>query len=476
MEAATASSVELDAGGDAARFRARSIRQRCLRSVAAIAGLTWLAVTLGVVWFARCEADAMFDNSLREVAHNVLAFSGHELAEIVAEGGAMAHDDVQDSNGGTLVYQVWRPGRVPAYRSLNAPEAPLSALDQGFSEAELNGVRTRTYTAWNKDRSFQVQMAAFPERREAYAARISAGLCLAMLAALAVFLWLLQRQLDHAFAPLNETVAELSGKSMGDLSPIDTEGLSIELVPMVIAFNGLLSRVRQSVLHEQRFTRDAAQELRTPLAALQILVRNAQRADDDRLRAEALSQMNSVIERSTILVNQMLALARYDLDPSGLALDESVDLGGLAREALRAFDALVRDKSLRVDYRDQTGGARLPGNRHALALALRNLFENALTWAPLSGRVLIEAMETPDRGGIEIRVHDDGPGISPALRARVFDRFFRTLDRASGGAGLGLPTARRIAEIHGGTVRIARSPVFQGTVAILALPRPRPMA
>ena len=89
MEAATASSVELDAGGDATRSRVSSIRQRCLRSVAAIAALTWLAVTLGVVWFARCEAEEMFDNSLREVAHNVLAFSGHELAEIVAEGAAV---------------------------------------------------------------------------------------------------------------------------------------------------------------------------------------------------------------------------------------------------------------------------------------------------------------------------------------------------------------------------------------------------
>lgn len=470
MEAATASSGELDVRVEAPRFRASSIRQRCLRSVAAVAALTWLAITLGMVWFAGWETDEMFDNSLREVAHNVLAFSGHELAEIAAEGGASAHDDVVDSNGGTLVYQVWRPGRVPAYRSLNAPDAPLSAVDQGFSEVEANGVRMRTYTTWNKDRTFQVQMAAFPERREAYAARMSAGLCLAMLAALAVFLWLLQRQLDHAFAPLNETVAELSQKSVGDLSPIDTEGLSVELVPMVIAFNGLLSRVSQSVLHVQRFTHDAAHELRTPLAALQILVRNAQRIDDDRLRAEALSQMHSVIERSTLLVNQMLALARYDREPSGLDLEEPVDPAELAREALRAFDALVRDKSLHAEFRDQSGGACLRGNRHALALALRNLFENALTWAPLNGRVLIEVMEIPGRRGIEIRVHDDGPGISPALNARVFDRFYRSSDRASSGAGLGLPTARRIADIHGGSVCLAKSTVLPGAVAILSLP------
>ncbi|MBX3626006.1 MAG: sensor histidine kinase N-terminal domain-containing protein [Rhizobacter sp.] len=449
----------------------RSLKYRCLRSIALVSGLTWLVVTLTIVALARHESDAMFDASLRELAHMALAFADHELAEIQRTGGGDVSDDTDEVFSDKIVYQVWQQGGVLGYRSANAPaQTPLAPGAAGFGDTVLDGQPLRTYNTWNRDRSFQIQMAASPERHQHYGLWVSLALCIGMLSALCVFLLLIRRQLDQAFAPLNDTAEALAGKSAADLSPVELDGQPAELAPVIGAFNGLMRRMSQTLRYEQRFTSDAAHELRTPLSGLKILVRNAQRARSAEERREALQQMDVAIDRSTTLIGQLLALARYDRDPSQFALHETVDLWELATSVWAGVAPLAEEKGIRLHWSPGRPLVSVRGNHDALAVVLRNLIENALVHTPPGGEVLIEAVAEAGDGQAQWLVHDSGPGVPPKMRERVFARFVR-VDRSSApGAGLGLAIVKRIVEIHGGSVVIGESPRLGGALVTLRLP------
>lgn len=450
-----------------------SLKLRCMRSIALVSACVWLVITAAIVAVAKHEADAMFDQSLREFAHMALAFADHELAEIREAGEGDVSDDVDAQFSDKIVYQVWQPGPALAYRSANAPsDRPLVAsAGAGFGDIVLDGHPFRTYTAWNLEHSFQIQMAANTERRQHYGLSVSLALCVGLLGALGVFLLLIRRQIDQAFAPLSETAEALGHKSAADLSPVSLQGQPAELAPVIRAFNGLLRRVGDALRHEQRFTSDAAHELRTPLSGLKILVRNAQRARSQAEREEALQQMDVAIDRSTGLIGQLLALARYDRDAAQLNLDESVDLWQLAS---RVWDdgvaALADERGIKVQWNPGRPLASVRGNHDALAVVLRNLLENALLHTPAGGQVVIEGHADSAQHMALWQVHDSGPGVPPEMRERVFARFYRLERNTSPGAGLGLAIVQRIVELHGGTVEIGASPRLGGALVTLRLP------
>lgn len=449
----------------------RSLKYRCLRSIALVSGLTWLVVTLAIVGFAKHQADAMFDNSLRELAHMALAFADHELAEIQSAGGGNVSDDVDETFSGKIIYQVWLQGGVLGYRSATAPEVtPLADGPAGFGETVLGGQTLRTYSTWNRERSFQIQMAADRSHKENYGWTVSLALCIGMLAALLLFLLLIRQQIDQAFAPLNDTADALGRKTAADLSPVNAEGQIAELAPVIGAFNGLLVRMGQSLRHEQRFTSDAAHELRTPLSGLKILVRNAQRARNEAELDESLAQMDVAIERSTALIDQLMALACYDRDPARLALDEPVDLWQIAEVVWGGLAALAREKRIHLRWCPGLPSVSVRGNHDALVVVLRNLLENALRHAPVGGEILVEGQADAVARIAEWRVHDSGPGVPPEMRERVFARFFRLDRHTSSGTGLGLAIVRRVVDIHGGSVSLGESALLGGAVVTLRLP------
>jgi two-component system, OmpR family, sensor kinase len=308
-------------------------------------------------------------------------------------------------------------------------------------------------------------MVELPQRRALYGLQLSASICLGLVAALAAMLWLIRRQLDLAFAPLNETACELARKSAADLSPVGAAGTPSELAPVLAAFNALLARVGAALRNEQRFTSDAAHELRTPLATLKLLAHNAQQARDDGERRDALAQMNRAIARSSSLIDQILALSRFDRDPSGLDLRQRFDLCALCERVVDELRGLAEDKQIEVRVRCATAdGAWLVGNREAIVVTVRNLLHNALLYTPAAGRVEIEIHSDAPDAALELQVHDSGPGIAPALQQRVFARFFRVDPSGGTGSGLGLALVQRIVEIHGGSVAIETSARLGGTL------------
>ena len=260
--------------------------------------------------------------------------------------------------------------------------------------------------------------------------------------ALAAFAgWWLAGRAIRPIERLREAAVGTTANTLGRKIPEDGDE---EFAELAAAFNRMLGRLDSSFERQRQFTADAAHELRTPLTRLGVAVGSAlddPAADEARLR-RALGIAQDAGTAMTRLVNDLLLLAQADR--------------GVFTEGFESFDlrSLVLDwqaEGLRVTVPDSP--VVIVGRRELIARAISNYVENARKYSPGDVRIGV----TVDGREARVSVSDNGPGISEADRARVFDRFTR-LDkdrsRESGGFGLGLAIAKGVAEAHGGKVGV----------------------
>ncbi|HVO02068.1 MAG TPA: HAMP domain-containing sensor histidine kinase [Candidatus Cybelea sp.] len=267
---------------------------------------------------------------------------------------------------------------------------------------------------------------------------VTVPMLLALIAALVVTLHAALRPLDRLMRYARAIGPAQSGVRL------PTDDLPTELLAPVEAVNGALERLDRGFQAQRDFLADAAHELRTPLAILAAHLDSMQ----DPARTQAL---RADVERMTRLVNQLLMVAQ--LEALTILPEDMADLSALASElgGLMAPLAVKSGRSLAVLNADHPVLVR--GNRDAIYQALRNLVENALKFTPPETEVEIEV----ERSG-SVSVSDRGPGIPEAQRALLFRRFWRADRRQSGGAGLGLAIAFRIAAAHAGELLVGDNP------------------
>jgi signal transduction histidine kinase len=254
-------------------------------------------------------------------------------------------------------------------------------------------------------------------------------------------------------APLRRLAGVAAQVDAGDLAPRMPEGSALpgEVAVLAQAFNHMLDRLAHAFASQREFVADASHELRTPLTVirgqLEVLAAQEHPSPAEIRRVEALVQAE--IGRMSRLVEDLLVLAQAER--ADFLRKQKIELEPFVTEL---WDGL----SLTADRRFELGpvprGA-LRGDPDRLAQALRNLAGNAVAHTqPGSGLVRLE-VEALGGGRIRFAVVDNGPGIPPDQRERVFGRFYRLepgRSGQSGGAGLGLAIVRAIAEAHGGEV------------------------
>jgi signal transduction histidine kinase len=219
-------------------------------------------------------------------------------------------------------------------------------------------------------------------------------------------------------------------------------------------FNALLDQQDATAERLRRFTGDAAHELRSPVASIRVLSEVAVSNPDPALSHEVHADVLAEAERLSALLDGLLALARSDageLPPS-----DSVDLVGEVRAAVeRAGEQPV---PVVVNAVEAVAGRAWASAAHTeVELVLDNLLRNACRYTRT--RVVVSVLAS--RSTVRVLVDDDGPGVRPEHRSRVFDRFYRVSDdraRASGGAGLGLALVAELVRRRGGRVAVGESP------------------
>jgi signal transduction histidine kinase len=222
-----------------------------------------------------------------------------------------------------------------------------------------------------------------------------------------------------------------------------------EIARLAHTMNAMLGRLQESAERQRRFVADAAHELRTPLARMRTEL-EVDRAHPG--SADPAATSRSVLDETVglqRLVDDLLLLARGDAGALDGARHAPVDLD----ELVGRLAARARSTGADVDVR-AVRPVQVLGDATQLERAVANLLDNAVRHA--RSRVTV-SLDGADPGPAELVVRDDGPGIAPEDRERVFERFTRLDDArstGSGGAGLGLPIARDIAERHGGTLHV----------------------
>lgn len=437
-----------------------SIRGRMLAIALGVAMLAWLVGGIAT-FLAEQHADAQLrDARLVHLAKTLAAFTAHELAEIGAaspQGGPQ--DAVHVERGaidGRYLFQIWSRGGALLLRSHDAPtDRPLvPSRRPGLSDGTVGADRVRAYLTPGDGGAIEIQVVERLETRSAMAATLGtgmfAGMLLSMVAVALLAGWLVVR----ALRPLAAIERLLRQRHAVDAAPLAAQDAPQEMQPMLAALNGLLQRIGERLSRERGFTALAAHELRTPLAALRLQVQVAQREADPQRRAQQLAALTATVDRCDHLLDQLLTLARLEQEDRHEPAAE-LDLRELADEVLDDLAPMVARRG--VDVQLALDAEHLHGRPFAVAMLLRNLVLNALAHAPEGGTVRIASAAGGGRTVLDI--DDSGPGIAPADRARVFERFVR-LEGAGRrpGVGLGLSIVRSVADAHGAAVELLDSP------------------
>jgi heavy metal sensor kinase len=274
----------------------------------------------------------------------------------------------------------------------------------------------------------------------------------------------------RALAPVDAMVVAARRISAEDLSlRLAGPERDDELGRLASVLNDMLDRLQRSFAAARQFSADAAHELRTPLTILkgelEVSLHTAPPGMEYRSTLEScLEEVN----RLAALIEDLLFLARADADAVTLPR-EPVDLAALAGDAAPGLHALAERAGVALTTHVLPDAITVRGSAPLLFRVIFNLGENAIKYAG-AGRTVDVAVRTEGNDAV-LTVRDTGPGIAVAEHERIFDRFYRADPaRERGGTGLGLPLARSIVRLHGGTITVESAPEH-GTTFHVRLPR-----
>ncbi|MBE2897266.1 HAMP domain-containing histidine kinase [Pasteurellaceae bacterium HPA106] len=344
--------------------------------------------------------------------------------------------------------------------------ANLQQLSSGFHSLTRGKQRYRFYVRAVNG----VNIATFFDEKEFRdeIALHSAWLATAPLILFVLFIipfciWRIRRSLQ----PIDHLSRSVAARSGNDISELDNHGIASELQGFITALNQLLAKVRESQAQQQRFVADAAHELRSPLTALSLQI---ERLHTDNLPNSALAQLNTVqqgIARMRHLLEQLLALAKIQ---SQHAAPQKLSVQASFLSVLETLLPLADKKNVDIGIVSD-GDQAIYANSTALYVLLKTICENAINYTPAGGQVDLRWRALPH--GVVLQVEDNGIGIAPAERSRVFDPFYRVLGTHQTGTGLGLAIAHTIVQQHNGRIVLSDTPHFtHGLLVSLYLPHP----
>ncbi|MBL8446458.1 MAG: two-component sensor histidine kinase [Zoogloeaceae bacterium] len=388
------------------------------------------------------ELDEVMDYNLRQFALSLRAeFTGPPPTSIEVP------DESLD-----FVIQIWDRQGLRLY--LSHPHSSLPSQAQlGYATVDTPDARWRVFSVASPGRVIQVaQPLAVRSRLAAQAALRTLLPLLAMLPVMGGLIWYL---VGRGLRPLARLTRAVKVRQPDALEPLPADKIPEEVAPLVAALNGLLARLEQALATQRAFVADAAHELRTPLAALQLQAQLAERAVDESERAESLAELKRGLSRATHVVVQLLTLARQGPDAASRKPRETINLAELA--GLTIAELLPLAEARRIDLGASTldSRLRLDADREALRSLLGNLVDNALRYTPEGGQVNVSLTHEDEE--IVLEVADSGPGIPADERERVFDRFYRRDGQSESGSGLGLAIVRSVAQAHGAQVELGES-------------------
>jgi signal transduction histidine kinase len=228
------------------------------------------------------------------------------------------------------------------------------------------------------------------------------------------------------------------------LKPVSGKGMAREFSDVANTINLILGKLDKSLQLQKQFTSDAAHELRTPLAVLQLEASQLP-------PSPARDHIKQDLRELGTLVSELLRFAQAE-DVMAQELSD-VDVVAAARKVCEEAVGRALEKRQLIEFDCAAPHIAVPGNAALIEIAIRNLVENALKYSPPATTVTVRV-----EAGPRVIIEDQGPGIAPDQRDIVFERFRRADQKSGNGVGIGLALVRRIAQLHDGSVRHENRP------------------
>ena len=428
-----------------------SLRRTALAWMTVILTLVGLAAMLVAYDLTWNEAADFLDGQLRQVALN----AGLGLAE--ADAPPAADQDPEDQ----IAVTIWKRGVLT--RNDLPGIVVIRPTSTGFADAFLAGEPWRTYTTDNAIWTVEVAQRNRVRREFARSAAIGAAAPILLVIPLS---WLgVGWAMDRMLSRLDALARDIATRGATATAKLPLVDVPVEVAPLVENMNGLIVRLQGALDAQKRFLADAAHELRTPLAAMQIQFDNLA-ADGGANLCERRIAIASGVKRASALVEQLLYLAR--LDAPVQAVTGSVEIGSLLLECVGEHIVLAErrgvDLGVTVD-----APTTLQGSEAEIRVLVANLIDNAVRYTLAGGQVDVR-LHRP-AGQVVIDITDTGCGIPMGSEARIFDRFYRAAPLGEEGSGLGLAIGRRIAERNHFGLRVEnRRDGYSGVLARIILP------
>ena len=268
-------------------------------------------------------------------------------------------------------------------------------------------------------------------------------------------------------APVEALANRWLAQSHQALDEVDLRRVPRELQPLATALNRLFARLREVLARERRFTANAAHQIRTPLAGLQLGLARAAESPDLATAQETIRELKATTQRTARLVQQLLALSRLEPEATARLAWRTVDLRDVVRDVGQAYVQTALDRRVQFELLLPAMAIPIRAEPDLLSECLGNLVDNALRYASEGGVLRLEVGADPQQPWVQ--VDDAGPGIEAHLRTAMLERFARGGSGGSGGSGgpagssapdgsgLGLSIAQDIAQLHGSALDLGRS-------------------
>jgi two-component system sensor histidine kinase TctE len=415
---------------------------------------------------------SLFDSAL-DISRQIYATDGRVRVDLPRAALDMLESDEHDR----IYYMVSdaKGAFVAGHRGLPLPNEPAPAGKPVYYDASYHGspVRIAALYSMVPGASDQdpvlIQVAETLNKRHILADEILLGMLwpeLLLIVLVGVLIWY---GVERGLRPLAALQREIGNRSHRDLSPLAEHNVPGEVRALIHAMNDLLARLNEAMSAQQRFIADAAHQLRTPLAGLKTQTELALRQQELGEVRHTLQHLNTATGRTTHLVNQLLSLARAEPGIGRTQALQALSLGDLARDTTTEWVPRAIERNIDLGLDGTPADAAIEGDALLIREMLGNLIDNSIRYTQSGGQITVSVATTHDK--VELSVEDNGPGIPPAERERVFERFHRVLGSGAEGCGLGLAIVREIAQSHNAETRLGPGAGGSGTRVTVVFPK-----
>lgn len=410
--------------------------------------LSWLTLYVVTYLVTRHEAEEITDGQLVSAARLLLTLPA-------ATGITTSPPVNRDAQSYTaeIAASLWQDGKLQSHtgaHDLNGVNMPPPI---GFATLHLGERTWRRYSTESADGRRQAAVMIGLDSRNSLAKHMAGNILRPALVVLPLFALLTAWALRRGIRPLRQLAERIDRLDIRQRERLPQDVHYAEFVSATEAINGLLERSERQTERERQFAADLAHELRTPLMALSLQAETLQRSGLDEHSAERLEALHGLALKAGHILTQLLAFARAQrpaADNGDAA--QAVDLTPLTRSVLADFAQMMHESGHDIAFEAPDTPVQVTGHPLLLALALRNLVDNALRHTPTGTQIKVSVSESSS--STQIEVWDDGPA-HPGAPAPAPPPAPKDADSSSG-LGIGLRLVERIADWHGAQLQRER--------------------